>query len=153
MLARKRASADDGARPLRVSLPDFRSNIEAMVDLALENDIEPVLITAPTAHREGEEPEYLRGRWIEKLEELVPLHQSYVEVVRAVAAERNVALCDIARLFEQMPREKMVTLLMEDGIHLTPEGGERVSSLLFRCLQDNELLPMADGSGPRRRPR
>ena len=83
----------------------------------------------------------------------MPLHQSYVEVVRAVAAERNVVLCDPARLFEQMPREKMVTLLLEDGIHLTPEGGEKVGALLFRCLQDNELLPMADGSGPKRRAR
>ncbi|MAG63912.1 hypothetical protein CMO84_10375 [Candidatus Woesearchaeota archaeon] len=153
LVARKRASADDGKRPVRVSLPDFRANIGAMVDLALENGIEPVLITAPTAHREGEEPEYLRGRWIENLEELVPLHQSYVEVVREVAAERNVVLCDLALLFEQMPREKMVSLLMEDGIHFTPEGGERVGALLFRCLQENELLPMADGSGPKRRTR
>lgn len=153
MVAHERANADDGARPLRVSLPDFRANIEAMVDLALENGIEPVLITAPTAHRKGEEPEYLRGRWIENLEDLVPLHQSYVEVVREVATARNVALCDLALLFEQMPREKMVPLLMEDGIHFTPEGGERVGGLLFRCLQKNELLPMADGSGPKRRAR
>ncbi|GEM_PF-718865 len=161
MVARKRTSADDGARPLRVSLEDFRSNIENMVELALANGIEPVLVTAPTSHRVGAEPEYLLGRWIEDLNDLVPLHQSYVEVVREVAAERKVALCDLAASFDAMPPESLSKYLMEDGIHLTtpvegekgPSGSEKVASLLFRCLQDNDLLPMADGSGPRHPPR
>ena len=47
----------------------------------------------------------------------------------------------------------VIDQIMEDGIHFTQEGGDKVSALLFRCLQDHELLPMADGSGPKRRPR
>ncbi len=145
-VSKERQVADDGQRPIRVSLADFRSNIEEMVDLAHANKIQPVLMTAPTSHQIGHEPEYLRGRWIENLDELVPLHQSYVDVVREIAAEKQVVLCDLANIFEQFPREELDTYLMKDGIHFTPEGGKKVGALLFECLRDNELLPMAQDS-------
>lgn len=136
------------ARPERVSLPDFRANLEAMVATAREHDIVPVLITAPTSHQQGKEPEFLYERWIQDLSRLVPLHQSYVAVVREVAAESDVVLCDLAADFAKLPRAELVTLMKEDGIHFTPKGGERVAELLFATLAENGLLPPATSAPP-----
>jgi lysophospholipase L1-like esterase len=130
-----------GARPKRVALPDFRSNLEQMVDLALANDITPVLMTAPTSHRRGEEPEYLAERWLEDLQDLVPLHQSYAAVVREVATEKGVVLCDLMASIDAMPRRDSAKLFKPDGIHYTPAGGTAIGRLVYECLDDNDLLP------------
>lgn len=129
------------ARPKRVSLPDFRSNLEEMVDIALANGITPVLMTAPTTHRRGEEPEYLGERWLEHIEDLVPLHQSYAEVVRDVARREGVVLCDLMAAIAAMPRRDAADLFKSDGIHFTPKGGKTIGALVYKCLDENGLLP------------
>ncbi len=139
-------------RPLRVSREDFRSNLEEMVDVARGHAIAPVLITAPTSHVEGEEPEYLRRRWIEDLSELVPLHQSYVRVVREVARDKDVVLCDLAAELDRLPREDLARLFKDDGIHFTPEGGVKVGEILHACLATHDLLPKARAAAADSRP-
>jgi len=128
------------ARPNRVSLPDFRSNLREMVAIARSNNIIPVLITAPSSHVEGEEPQYLEEKFLQDLSRLVPLHRSYVEVVREVAVAENVILCDLAESFEALEREELLTYMLEDGIHFTPEGGAKVGELLFETLREHDLL-------------
>ena len=135
------ARSGEDARPERVSLQDFRSHLEKMVDVARENDIAPVLITAPTSHRPGEEPEYLSERWLEDVSELVPLHQRYVEVVRDVAREKGAVLLDLAGIFGSFPRASLEPFMKEDGIHFTDDGSVAVGRLLHRCLAENDLLP------------
>ena len=49
-------------RPLRVSLDRYLSNLEAIADAAQKNGVKVVLITAPSGHQEGHEPEYLALR-------------------------------------------------------------------------------------------
>ncbi len=132
------------SRPMRVSLDDFRSNIEAMVAIAREHDIIPVLMTAPTTHTVGKEPTYLTERWIEDLSDLVPLHQRYVSVVREIAEAQDVVLCDLATTFEQLPQERRAQFMRVDGIHFTPPGATFVGRELFRCLNENQLLPAAE---------
>ncbi len=133
------AGAD--ARPRRVSLEDFRANLKEMVAIAREHDITPVLITAPTSHEVGKEPPQLAERHLEDLSELVPLHRSYADVVREVARGEGVVLCDLAAEFDKLPSEKRYQLLMEDGIHFTPQGAKLTALVLYRCLADNGLLP------------
>ena len=134
-----------GARPMRVSLPDFQTNLEEMIATARANDIVPVLITAPTSHKRGEEPEHLKARVIADLSKLVPLHQEYVAVVRQVAEEQGVLLFDLADAFAKLPREELLTYMMKDGIHFTTQGGMKVGELLHRCLAENGLLPAKEG--------
>jgi lysophospholipase L1-like esterase len=129
------------ARPDRVSVVDFTRNLEQMVAVAREHGIVPVLITAPTSHRLGEEPEFLGERWMENLDELVPKHQRYVDAVRGVAAAQDVVLLDLEADFAALPRAKLLELMMEDGIHFTRAGGRRVANLLQRCLGRHGLLP------------
>ena len=132
--------ARETAYPNRVSLADFSSNLRSMVRQARRAGIRPLLITAATSHREGAEPEELARRWLRELSELVPLHQSYVEAVRAVAEEEGAALCDAAAGFATLPRPEIERSFMADGIHLTAEGDRRLAEMLYECLTREEWL-------------
>ncbi len=131
----------EGAFPERVSLEDFRSNLTAMIQLARDNDIIPVLITAPDGHEEGKEPRYLEGAWLQELSDLIPLHQSYVSAVRQVAEEQGVVLCDLAAQFDALPPKTTDLYIKADGIHLTPDiGGRVVGRMLYQTLAEHGLL-------------
>ncbi|HEX4965410.1 MAG TPA: GDSL-type esterase/lipase family protein [Thermoanaerobaculia bacterium] len=127
----------------RVPLPEFRQNLDAMVRLAKSHGIEPVLLTAPSSHVAGREPQELRGRWLSRLEELVPLHQSYVAAVRDVAREDGAALCDLARDFETLPGEQRRRSFLKDGIHFTRRGAKRAADFLADCLSSSGVLDRA----------
>jgi lysophospholipase L1-like esterase len=137
-----------GARPERVSLPDFRDNLETMVDTARANGISPVLVTAPTTHEKGNEPEFLLERHLNSLDDLIPLHQAYARVVREVAAERDVPLCDLEAIFAKLPREEVRTYIVDDGIHFTPAGGRKVGRYLHATLAAHGLLPGVEPGDP-----
>ncbi len=125
----------------RVSLPDYQSNLTEMVKIARKNNIVPVLLTAATSHRKGKEPEYLKDRWLHDLNDLVPLHQSYVEAVREVARNENAHLIDLAKHFDGLPYEKVTReYFWSDGIHYHPAGGRLIAHLLYKYFQENNLL-------------
>jgi len=128
------------AYPNRVSLDDFRDNLRSMVRRARSKDVRPVLITAASAHVEGEEPEELAQRWLRDLSELVPLHQRYVAAVREVAAGEEADLCDAAESFSALPRDELRPLFKDDGIHLTPAGDRRLAEVLYECFEEKEIL-------------
>lgn len=129
------------AFPNRVSLPDFENNLRTMVESAKLAGITPMLITAASNHRPGQEPAHLGERWLRDVSELVPLHESYVQTVRKVADETHAALCDPhIRLSTNAPPDKLDTYFLEDGIHFTPEGDEILASILFKCLEREGLM-------------
>ncbi|HEY7216711.1 MAG TPA: GDSL-type esterase/lipase family protein [Thermoanaerobaculia bacterium] len=118
----------------RVPLPEFRRNLHEMIRLAKDHGIEPVLITAPSSHERGREPRYLKGVWIHRLQDVVPLHQAYVEAVRSVARDERSALCDLARAFEALPAKQRRGSFLKDGIHFTRRGAKRAADFLADCL-------------------
>lgn len=126
--------------PNRVSLAGFRANLRAMIERAREAGIRPVLLTAPTSIREGEEPEYLAARWVRDLSEVVSLHRAYAEAVREAAMAEGAALCDLERRFSELPREELESAFMADGIHLTDGGSRRLAEFLYECLEQEGLL-------------
>jgi len=127
--------------PLRVPPRDFRQNLTAMVDMARNIGAVPVLLTAPTSHQRGREPRYLAQRWITDINELVPLHRKYVELVRQVAEDKGVILCDLAAEFDVLlSRSSGSALFFGDGIHLTEKGNRLVAHFLFDCFKRNNLL-------------
>jgi len=134
-------SRDRDEWPLRVPPDRFRANLSRMVAIAREHGIVPVLITAPSAHEVGREPRHLAARWIRDLRELVPLHQSYVEIVREVAASEGAPLCDAAAHFDTLSAEARRTrYFMGDGFHLLPEGHERMAAFLLECFESEREL-------------
>jgi hypothetical protein len=100
-----------------------------MIKLARDNEIVPVLITAPSSHTEGNEPGYLTDRWLNDLEDLIPIHQKYVNIVREVVEEHSVVVIDLVKEFENLPtNEDRRDYFLKDGIHLTSEGKKNQNS-------------------------
>ncbi len=130
--ARMGVAGPIASRPNRVPIERYRTNLQAMVREAAAAGIRSVLVTAPSNHLQGHEPEYLKLRHVRSLDELVPLHQAYVDVTRQVAAEGAATLCDAAAAFEHLqPRDPY---FQRDGIHLTPRGDEQLASVLASCV-------------------
>ena len=124
------------AYPKRVSPEDFRDNLRRICQVAKDNGIIPVLLTAPSAHEKGLEPASLASRWITDLEQLVPLHQQYVQIVREVAKQEGAILCDLSLAFEDIPRERIIReLFREDGIHFYGPGDQEIAKNLFECFE------------------
>lgn len=128
-------------RPARVSPTDFSANLREIVRLARENNIIPVLITAPTAHALGTEPEYLAERWLNDLDELVPLHRRYAEIVRQVARDEEVHFIDLLAAFDRLPPDEVKNSYFEaDGIHPTGEGHKVIALILYKYFANSVLL-------------
>lgn len=120
----------------RVAPEDFRANLRRIVAVARTHGIVPALLTAPSAHRRGEEPAHLATRWLRDLSQLVPLHQRYVSIVREVAVHSGAPLCDLASDFARLDPERVRDdLFMRDGIHLQPAGDERLAAFLVACFR------------------
>ncbi len=135
----------------RVSLADFHANLRQMVRIARDNDIIPILLTAPTSHQLGQEPPYLTTKhFLANLEDLVPLHQQYVQAVRAVAAAENAPLIDLYQEFNQLPRQDLDQLLQGDGIHLRPAGSQFIAESIDRQLTQAGLYPQIIGVGEKK---
>jgi lysophospholipase L1-like esterase len=129
--------------PLRVPPTDFRDNLRQIAAVAEAHGITPVLLTPPTSHRKGQEPAYLGLRQIEDLDQLIPLHQRYVSIVREVAEETGAPLCDLERSFAALPEPDLARSFDKDGIHLTKgagEGYDRLAGFLFDCFEREGLL-------------
>lgn len=125
----------------RVTEADYRANMEAMVDMCRAAGASPVLLTAPTSHERGKEPEYLKRRWLHDLADLIPTHRRYNAIVREVAQERGAALCDLERIFDALPRKVVrETYFRKDGIHLHPPGDAVIAAALYDTLQRSKLL-------------
>lgn len=126
---------------LRVPIESFRNNLIQMVAAARSMGTIPVLLTAPTSHQKGREPSFFGLRWVTDLDELVPRHREYVEIVRQVAKEKNVIVCDLAAEFDKLPKEVVNNkLFTEDGVHLADEGNKVIADLLFECFRKNDLF-------------
>jgi lysophospholipase L1-like esterase len=127
--------------PKRVSPEDFGANLRSICRVAKANGIIPMLLTAPSAHEPGREPASLTMRWIENLDDLVPMHQQYVDIVRKIAAEEGAVLCDLAKEFEALPRAAVIhDYFRPDGIHFYSDGDKVIAESLFRCMEKDGVL-------------
>jgi lysophospholipase L1-like esterase len=133
MKARMGVSAPMADRPNRVPIERYRANLRSMIEEARAARVRPVLVTAPSNHMRGQEPEYLRLRHLRSLTELVPLHQAYVEATRAVARDSGGTLCDVATAFDQLAPPHGA-YFQKDGIHLTDAGDRELAAVLADCI-------------------
>ncbi len=134
--------AGDTDFPNRVSLADFEDNMITMVTKAQEIGAIPVVITAASNHVRGKEPKSLKRRWLRNLDDLVPLHQSYVEVQRRVAQNTGAVLCDLEAELATLDAETRKELFMRDGIHFRKKGQRKVAELLDQCFEREQLWPV-----------
>jgi lysophospholipase L1-like esterase len=130
--------------PARVAPKDFRKNLIQMTRLTQEAGALPVLLTAPTSIIRGQEPALYQIRQLHDLDRLVPLHEQYVEIVREVAREERVALCDLAAEFERLPQVDVTNRYFKtDGAHPSLAGNQKIAELLVDCFDEYEGLQSA----------
>lgn len=128
-MASRRSKATGPSR--RVPLTDFHDNLTEIVRMAHESRSTIVLITAPTSHERGREPQQLRGSI--ELHALVDTHLRYADVVRKVADEQSVLLCDLFSHFAAKPDR--ADYFLDDGIHFNERGGVEAAGAMFECFQ------------------
>ena len=125
--------------PVRVSLSDFSANLRHMVQIARDHGTIPILLTAPSSHRKGKEPPYLLKGWLNDLDDLIPLHQQYVQAVRTVASQQEAPLIDLYAEFNRLPREDLDEFFKKDGIHLRGKGNKKIAELIYNYVMDSNL--------------
>lgn len=123
-----------GERPNRVDVGTYQATLERMVRRINASGGAAVLVTAPSLHVRGREPEYLRARHLRRLDDLVPMHREYTEATRRAAQAAEAELCDAAAEFEKRPA-LIGRYFMRDGIHLTPEGDAALADLLAPSIE------------------
>jgi len=121
-------------RPNRVDLATYQATLTQMVNAIHKSGAQAVLITAPSNHTPGAEPEYLKKRHLRRLEDLIPVHQTYVEATRRAAAASGAVLCDAAADFAALPQPRS-RYFRRDGIHLSDAGDRRLAQLLTGCIE------------------
>jgi lysophospholipase L1-like esterase len=119
--------------PRRVSLERYRDNLTAMARMAADMKARLVLVTAPSGHTAGAEPAYLVARHLRHLQDLIPLHQQYVQATRAVAGATGAMLCDAAAAADGAGDARH-GLFRHDGIHFTAEGDAFMATLVAGCV-------------------
>ena len=132
MKARMGVSGAMSDRPNRVPIDRYRANMRAMIREAQADGVRVVILTAPSNHVRGDEPEYLKARHVRTLEEVVPLHQAYADATRLAAREDGATLCDAAETFDRAESKR--AFFQRDGIHLTDAGDRAMADLLARCI-------------------
>ena len=111
-----------------------------MIQIARDNDIVPILLTAPSSHRKGKEPRNLTERWLNDLSDLIPLHQEYVQAVRDVSTQHHAPLIDLYTEFNRLPQqEELRRFFSKDGIHLTRKGDEKIAEIIYTYFVDTGL--------------
>ncbi len=101
----------------RVSLKDYEDNIEKFVEIAKQNEIVIVLMTAP----------YLNGPvdWI-------PTHKEYNAVVHKIAKRNNVPLVNLVDKFKD--RKNLFIEPEKDQAHYNWQGSEIVAQALQKVI-------------------
>jgi len=128
----------------RVPLTEFTHNLIQIVQIAKDNNIIPILLTAPSSHQRGKEPVHLKRRWLNDLNSLIPLHKKYVQAVRNTALKEEVHIIDLYAEFQQCPQKELNKYFSKDGIHLLPEGDKKIARHIYDYLLKNNLLYKID---------
>jgi lysophospholipase L1-like esterase len=119
--------------PRRVSLDRYRDNLRTMAEAATREGARVVLITAPTDHVAGAEPEYLHARHLHQLSQLIPLHASYVQATRDVARATGASLCDAAAAMATLANRRLY--FRPDGIHFNEWGDTFMGDFVAGCIE------------------
>ncbi|WP_419189748.1 SGNH/GDSL hydrolase family protein [Stieleria marina] len=124
---------DASSKQFRVSLTDYEKNLRSISDWCRSNNAQPCYLTAPHAFDLGIPPYLVQSGEITDEASLIPLHQSYNEVVRKVAKESSVPLIDLAVEMQTMDKQK---LFIEDHIHLSESGRVHVARRIKEVLEN-----------------
>ncbi len=115
-----------GTQP-KVSLPNFKKNIETIVDKVEALDAVPVLFTAPYVREDAYPGDYGQGGITAALDE-------YNAVIREVAAAKAVDLVDMRKMCADY---ELSEFLVADGVHLSDVGRDAYAATLTAYLEEH----------------
>jgi lysophospholipase L1-like esterase len=132
--------------PVRVSLQDYRSNLERMIDLARQHQVIPILMTQPSEpinsnnvfqelaknlnYKPDSEKDWndfqraMRNRFEKKQWE-------YNQALRDVGVKKNVTLVDMVPIFDENPDSRELLL---DPVHPSPKGHKLIAEELKKTI-------------------
>lgn len=114
---------------LRVPPEEYAQTLTSFIAQIRAAGAVPILMTAPRRER----PADLlveRGN-ASSVEEIIRLHDQYVDLTRQVARENDVPLLDLAAHFDALDKG---ILMQADGIHMTRAGLDLIADLLYEKL-------------------
>jgi lysophospholipase L1-like esterase len=124
--------ADDDPPAMRVEPKDYRDNLTAIATMCDQLSCDTWFMTAPHALNLSI-PDYLyTSGEVADPSALIPLHQSYNEIVREVAESTQSELIDLAQQFDRLEKQ---SLFLDDHIHLTLAGRRLVAETLVERLR------------------
>lgn len=118
----------DGVNP-RVSLTQYRANLQTFVDKVKALGAEPILMTPPfiSEGASGGPSLYPEGTVNGALD-------TYVAVMREVASANSVGLIDIHSVCDNY---SVSTFLISDGVHLSAQGNSVYTDTIVTFMQNN----------------
>eukprot|EP00887_Chlorella_sp_A99_P005674 scaffold1.g5674.t1 len=134
--------ANDAALPdltsarQHVPLPEYQANLEAMVAHAKQQGVQSVLLLTPPPVSEPERIAHALRTYNIKLkasERTNEVAGQYAAAAKAAAARHGVACVDLHAALQAT--EGWQQLFLEDGLHLTPAGNDRVAKLLVDAIE------------------
>jgi lysophospholipase L1-like esterase len=127
----------------RVPLLQFRENLHAIIREIRAIPAEPILITAPTDMTPATIPtEFFQLTQLDRTPYATPneLHDAYVQIVRQVATEQGVLLCDVEKAFAGDPK-----LFCGDHIHFNDAGYDRAAAVIRDAVVQTQAWRKAVG--------
>lgn len=120
----------EGNTSPRVSIEQFRTNMQTMIDGVKSLNAVPILITAPYVREDA----YPLGTNYEDAGGLNAALDVYIEAVRQLAKDNNIGLVDIHKLCDDYPLEEF---LISDGVHLADIGNRVYADAIEEYLTAN----------------
>jgi acyl-CoA thioesterase I len=141
------AENPQGVHKPRTPLPEFLRTLKAMVDLLIENGIQPALMSLPPISgpryldfivSKGPEREALL-RFLGEPNQIYQYHEWYSLSITNLAAHDRCFYVPVREAF--LARGHCHDLLCHDGIHPNEAGHHLIEHVLTQMAQQNKLLP------------
>jgi lysophospholipase L1-like esterase len=114
---------DAGKTESRLTVHEYRANLDTMLELLIGHEIKIVLMTPNPALAPTYGPE--RNATL----------RPYVDVVRSLARHHELPLVDVYQHFAELAQEREINSLFTDDMHPNPAGQQQLAVLLEPVLK------------------
>jgi len=119
--------------PFRVSVPEYRDNLDAIVTLAHDQGGRVILVAGPYHFAPGVEAQYVKDKYLIPGDDVTSIHRSYLDVVRGFKGRNDVTVVEADSVFEALGDYPL--LMRQDGIHFTDKGHRVMAAILATAIQ------------------
>jgi|FLOH01.1.fsa_nt_gi lysophospholipase L1-like esterase len=111
----------------RASEGEFRQSVSKMICLAHDHGVQQVVLAT--------NPCSLRHHTMLSGESYESANRSYSQVIKEIADQSKVLLCDIRASFEELRGKDLAAMLLPDNLHLSEEGHKYYAGLMLSSVE------------------